>query len=121
MKTVAANKVDGTKPARPASTNHAATANDPTEMIDVTVVLRRSHTSLATRATAGEITDATIATLRPECPSWDTRRCTMSLARGLKQIALVPRLVVRRRLLDLSVAIMKSTAINLSITASTRS
>jgi len=34
-------------------------------------LLRRSRTSLATRATAGEITDATMATLRAECPGWD--------------------------------------------------
>lgn len=43
----------------------------PDETIDVTALLRRSRTSLATRATAGEITDATIATLRAECPGWD--------------------------------------------------
>ena len=34
-------------------------------------LLRRSITSLATRATAGDITDATLATLRAECPGWD--------------------------------------------------
>ncbi|WP_010187859.1 replication initiator protein A [Sphingomonas sp. PAMC 26605] len=39
--------------------------------VDVTALLRRSRTSLATRATAGEITDATLATLRAECPGWD--------------------------------------------------
>lgn len=41
------------------------------ETIDVSALLRRSRTSLATRATAGEITDATMATLRAECPGWD--------------------------------------------------
>ncbi|MDY7526234.1 replication initiator protein A [Sphingomonas sp. 10B4] len=39
--------------------------------VDVKALLRRSRTSLATRATAGEITDATLATLRAECPGWD--------------------------------------------------
>ncbi|HEX7853774.1 MAG TPA: replication initiator protein A [Sphingobium sp.] len=37
----------------------------------VSALIRRSITSLATRATAGEITDATLATLRAECPGWD--------------------------------------------------
>ncbi|MCC2978433.1 replication initiator protein A [Sphingomonas sp. PL-96] len=41
------------------------------ELMDAAAVIRRSITSLATRATAGEITDATLATLRAECPGWD--------------------------------------------------
>jgi plasmid replication initiation protein len=44
---------------------------DNEETVDVTSLLRRSRTSLATRATAGEITDATLTTLRAECPGWD--------------------------------------------------
>ncbi len=72
LKTVAAHRAGGAKPAaKPTSTNPAATANDANETIDVTALLRRSRTSLATRATAGEITDATMATLRAECPGWD--------------------------------------------------
>lgn len=72
LKTVAAHGAGGAKAAaRPTSTNPAATTNDANETIDVTALLRRSRTSLATRATAGEITDATMATLRAECPGWD--------------------------------------------------
>lgn len=44
---------------------------DEEETIDVAVLLRRSRTSLATRATAGRVTDATMATLRAECSGWD--------------------------------------------------
>ncbi|MET0363924.1 MAG: replication initiator protein A [Sphingobium sp.] len=40
-------------------------------LADVGALVRRSVTSLATRATAGEITDATLATLRADCPGWD--------------------------------------------------
>jgi plasmid replication initiation protein len=72
MKTVVAHGAGGAKaPARSTSTNPTATANDADETIDVTALLRRSRTSLATRATAGEITDATMATLCRECPGWD--------------------------------------------------
>jgi hypothetical protein len=39
--------------------------------MDAAALIRRSVTSLATRGTAGEITDATLATLRAECPGWD--------------------------------------------------
>jgi plasmid replication initiation protein len=41
------------------------------ELMDAAALIRRSVTSLATRSTAGEITDATLATLRAECPGWD--------------------------------------------------
>lgn len=72
LKTVAGHGAGGAKAAAgPTSTNPAATTNDANETIDVTALLRRSRTSLATRATAGEITDATMATLRAECPGWD--------------------------------------------------
>ncbi|AGH49290.1 plasmid replication initiator protein [Sphingomonas sp. MM-1] len=43
----------------------------PTDRAAAGALLRRSVTSLATRATAGELTDATLATLRAECPGWD--------------------------------------------------
>ncbi|MGY2737294.1 replication initiator protein A [Sphingomonas sp. UYP23] len=51
----------------------AATVAEPAPeaLVDITAMLRRSRTSLATRATAGEVTDATLATLRAECPGWD--------------------------------------------------
>lgn len=39
--------------------------------VDAGALIRRSVTSLSTRATAGEITDATLALLRAECPGWD--------------------------------------------------
>lgn len=41
------------------------------ETVDVRALIRRTVTTAATRATAGEITDATLATLRAECPGWD--------------------------------------------------
>ena len=39
--------------------------------VDVGALVRRSVTSLSTRAQAGDLTDATLATLRAECPGWD--------------------------------------------------
>ena len=47
-------------PTRPAETG-----------IDVTALVSRSVKSLSGRATFGQITDATLATLRAECPGWD--------------------------------------------------
>lgn len=41
------------------------------ELINVAAIVRRSVTSLATRADAGDLTDRTMATLRAECPGWD--------------------------------------------------
>ncbi len=41
------------------------------ELVDAAAVIRRSVKSLATRATDGEITPATLAVLRAECPGWD--------------------------------------------------
>lgn len=41
------------------------------ELVDAAAMIRRSVKSLATRATDGEITPATLATLRAECPGWD--------------------------------------------------
>lgn len=39
--------------------------------IDVAALINRSVKSLSGRATFGQITDATLATLRAECPGWD--------------------------------------------------
>lgn len=39
--------------------------------VDAAALIRRSVKGLSTRATAGEITDATLALLRAECPGWD--------------------------------------------------
>lgn len=46
-------------------------AADPQPLLDAGDVIRRTVTSLSSRATAGELTDATLATLRTECPGWD--------------------------------------------------
>lgn len=46
-------------------------ASSPEPLIDVASAIRQTITSLATRATAGEITDKTLALLRQECPGWD--------------------------------------------------
>ncbi|WP_267389795.1 replication initiator protein A [Sphingomonas sp. GC_Shp_3] len=72
IKTVAAHGAGGATPAaKPAPAKPALAATDDTETIDVAALLRRSRVSLATRSTAGEVTDATMATLRAECPGWD--------------------------------------------------
>lgn len=52
------------------STSKSPTA-DPQPLLDAGDVIRRTVTSLSSRATAGELTDATLATLRTECPGWD--------------------------------------------------
>lgn len=39
--------------------------------VDAAALIRRSVKGLSNRATFGEITDATLATLRAECPGWD--------------------------------------------------
>ena len=46
-------------------------APDPHSLLDAGDVIRRTVTSLSSRATAGELTDATLTTLRTECPGWD--------------------------------------------------
>jgi len=48
-----------------------AAAPDAPVAVDVGALVRRSVTSLSTRAQAGDLTDATLATLRAECPGWD--------------------------------------------------
>lgn len=59
----------------PCPTAVPAPASDPApasgEMVDAAAAIRRSVTGLATRATAGEVTPATLALLRSECPGWD--------------------------------------------------
>ena len=72
VKTVSSHGERGSKPTfRSPTPEPAATAREADETINVTAMLRRSRVSLATRATAGEITNATLATLRAECPGWD--------------------------------------------------
>lgn len=41
------------------------------ELSQAAAMIRRSVKGLAVRATAGDLTDATLATLRAECPGWD--------------------------------------------------
>lgn len=53
---------------------HPAATTAPSEAepaVDAAAVIRRSVRSLSTRNTAGEVTDATLALLRSECPGWD--------------------------------------------------
>jgi plasmid replication initiation protein len=58
-------------PAPPAS-SPARAATAPVEpMVDAGALVRSSVARLANRASAGEISDATLATLRAECPGWD--------------------------------------------------
>jgi len=56
-------------PARKPCSEVAAGEGEP--LFDARDVIRRTVTGLSTRANAGEITDATLATLRAECPGWD--------------------------------------------------
>ncbi|WP_230482094.1 replication initiator protein A [Sphingomonas sp. Leaf21] len=49
----------------------AAIAPEAEPSVDAAAMIRRSVRSLSTRNTAGEITDATLALLRSECPGWD--------------------------------------------------
>ncbi|MDZ7282997.1 replication initiator protein A [Sphingomonas sanguinis] len=77
---------EGASPAAPASrkkpkaaaapASKAATPEDtpppPADRdLDASALVRRSVKSLSTRSTFGEITDATLALLRSECPGWD--------------------------------------------------
>ena len=75
VKTVSEHRASPPKqPAQQAAPpSPAATVAEPAPeaLVDVSALLRRSRTSLATRATAGEVTDATLATLSAECPGWD--------------------------------------------------
>ena len=44
---------------------------EPDPMVDAAALIRRSVRGLAGRGQAGELTEATLATLRAECPGWD--------------------------------------------------
>jgi len=64
-------------PAKPTRPQSAATltldkpVEQPEPMFDARDVIRRTVTGLSTKASAGELTDATLATLRADCPGWD--------------------------------------------------
>ncbi|UZW57258.1 replication initiator protein A [Sphingobium sp. JS3065] len=57
-----------TTPSRPVPSAHAA---DKEALVDAGNMIRRTLAGLSARASAGEITDATLATLRAEYPGWD--------------------------------------------------
>lgn len=59
-------------PRAPSPAPQPETALDVVEpAVDAAAMIRRSIKSLSTRTTFGEITEATLATLRAECPGWD--------------------------------------------------
>lgn len=60
------------KPKRPARAAEPSSdlSGAPSD-IDAAALIRRSVTGLATRSSFGEITEATLAKLRAECPGWD--------------------------------------------------
>lgn len=41
------------------------------EIFDASAVIRRTVAGLSAKASAGELTDATLTALRAECPGWD--------------------------------------------------
>ncbi|MEG3166308.1 replication initiator protein A [Sphingomonas sp. PB2P19] len=49
----------------------ALTSKRTAELSDAAALIRRSIKGLATRGTAGDVTEATLATLRNDCPGWD--------------------------------------------------
>ena len=53
------------------SVARSAAKNPADPLFDASDVIRRTVTGLSSRATAGELTDATLATLRADCPGWD--------------------------------------------------
>ncbi|ANI79535.1 replication initiator protein A [Sphingobium sp. EP60837] len=64
-------------PVHPTKSDGAATltldapTGEAEPLFDARDVIRRTLTGLSTKASAGELTDATLATLRAECPGWD--------------------------------------------------
>lgn len=55
----------------PLPSSPASDAAKDAALLDASDMIRRTLVGLSTRATAGEITEATMATLRLECPGWD--------------------------------------------------
>lgn len=60
-----------TKPPAKAEASPAPVPADTAGEVDAAALIRRSVVGLASRRTFGEITEATLATLRAECPGWD--------------------------------------------------
>ncbi|WP_150291482.1 replication initiator protein A [Sphingobium estronivorans] len=55
----------------PAPAASPAMVAEKQELFDASAMIRRTVAGLSARASAGGITDATLATLRAECPGWD--------------------------------------------------
>ncbi|KFG88257.1 Plasmid replication initiator protein [Sphingobium herbicidovorans NBRC 16415] len=51
--------------------NHAPAIDQAEQQFDARDVIRRTVVGLSTKASAGELTDATLAALRADCPGWD--------------------------------------------------
>ncbi|WP_298400811.1 replication initiator protein A [Sphingobium sp.] len=62
---------DSTPPPAPSKPAGLPPAPKKDATLDASALIRRSVASLSSRATAGELTDATLATLRSEYPGWD--------------------------------------------------
>jgi len=63
------------KPQRATSTARTRSEPEPerdsAQLVDASALIRQSVGALSSRMNFGEITDATLATLRAECPGWD--------------------------------------------------
>lgn len=72
MPTATQDNAKQTGPARRAAiVSPAEPQSEPLNNVDASALIRRSVASLSSRASAGELTDATLATLRAEYPGWD--------------------------------------------------
>ena len=69
VKAPTAKAVAAASPARSASLTFPRAQAEP--VFDASDVIRRTVAGLSSRATSGELTDATLATLRADCPGWD--------------------------------------------------
>lgn len=59
------------KPSGNGSSAASSIVAEKTELFDASATIRRTVAGLSARASAGEVTDMTLATLRAECPGWD--------------------------------------------------
>lgn len=61
----------------PAAAPQLSQEADPAQTFDVRNLVRKTITSLSSKATEGFVTDATLQTLRVECPGWDYQNLHM--------------------------------------------
>lgn len=61
----------------PAAAPHLSREAAPAQTFDVRNLVRKTITSLSSKATEGFVTDATLQTLRAECPGWDYQNLHM--------------------------------------------